>query len=155
MFGVEPGTNDGTPGQPGDRAKWNFSFYADIAPGVDYVLLYDFDPSLGTDYGELQVDFPSFINDGAYQDSQNATFNYLNDGFPGVATPPDMFDFNPNMDGTYNFRLQAFDMQGSLLDEAAIDVIVGEGGTAVPAPGVLGLLGLGLAGLRLARRRLR
>ena len=154
VFGVEPGTNNGTPGQSGDRAKWNFSFYADVVPGVaNYVLLYDFDPSLGTDYGQLNLEFFVQQDSGAIEGSQNATFTYLNDGLPPVAIPPSMFDFDADANGIYNFRIQALGLQGELLAEAAIDVIVGDGPTAVPAPAALGLLGLGLLGLGVSRRR--
>ena len=155
VFGFEPGTNNGTPGQSGDRAKWNFSFYADVVPveGINYVLLYDFDPSLGTDYGQLNLEFFVQADSGAIEGSQNATFTYLNDGLPPVAIPPSMFDFDADVNGIYNFRIQALGLQGELLAEAAIDVIVGDGPTAVPAPAALGLLGIGLLGLGVARRR--
>lgn len=132
---------------------WNFSFYADILDGVDYELLYDFDPSAGTDYGILQIDSSFFIEDGAYQNSQNPLFAYLSDGSL-INTPPATFDFDADVDGLYNLRLAAYDsLSSELLGEVAVDVIVGDGPQDVPAPAALGLLGLGVAGLSALRRR--
>lgn len=154
VFGYEAGTNNGVPGQAGNRSKWNFSFYADPIPGVSFQVLYDFDPSAATDYGQLPIEL--FLKpSGAIEDSQNATFDYLNDGVPGVVIPPSMFDFDADANGIYNFRIQALDSAtGALLTEAAIDVLVGlEPLAEVPAPAAFGLFGLGLLGLGLRRRR--
>ncbi len=146
VFGVDAGTSaDG-------RAFWNFSFYADVVTGLNYVLLYDFDPSGATDYGQLSLE-PFVKDSGAIEDSQNATFGYLSDGFAGVAIPPSMFDFDADANGLYNFRIQALDAAGTLISEAAIDVVVGDGPADVPAPAALGLLGLGVMGLAVGRRR--
>ncbi|MGB7404894.1 MAG: PEP-CTERM sorting domain-containing protein [Pacificimonas sp.] len=147
VFGVAPGADSN------GRSFWNFSFYADILPGLDYTLLYDFDPSNGTDYGELSLEFFTPNDPTTIEGSQNATFEYLNDGAPLVAIPPSMFDFDADANGIYNFRLQARDLAGALIGEAAIDVIVGNGPTDVPAPAGFALLGLGIIGLAAARRR--
>lgn len=61
--------------------------------------------------------------------------------------------FDPTVDGTYDFYLEAYGAAG-LVARSQIQVIVGQGGAAVPAPAGLGLLGLGLLGLG-ARRRSR
>ncbi|MHB9879957.1 PEP-CTERM sorting domain-containing protein [Pacificimonas sp. ICDLI1SI03] len=143
VFAVESGTTSD------DRSKWNFSYYADVLPGLNYSLLYDFDPSNGTDYGTINFLFAS----GTIEDSQNPTFAFLNDGIAPFVIAPEMFDFDADASGIYNFRFQARDANGGLVGEAAIDVIVGEGATDVPAPAAFGLLGLGLAGLGFARRR--
>lgn len=67
---------------------------------------------------------------------------------------PDWFigDFDPTIDGTYDFYLTASDSSG-VLARTSMQVIVGNGATAtVPVPAPLALFGLGLFALGFARR---
>lgn len=61
--------------------------------------------------------------------------------------------FDPNVDGTYRFFLSALDEQGTELNRTDIDIIVGAGATDIPAPASLALLGMGLVGFGIMRRR--
>ena len=140
--------NAGVAGTP-PRATWNFNFYVNdsaqtlAANGLTYQLLYDFNPGVGTDSSEMGVLSFSGTNANTIQGSENLTFNYLTLG----PNAPDG-SFNPFATGQYSFALIAFD-GGREVARSAIKVNVGE----VPEPGIFALLGLGMTGLMVARRR--
>jgi hypothetical protein len=60
--------------------------------------------------------------------------------------------FDPTVDGTYDFYLEAFDGMTSV-SKSQIQIIVGNGGAPVPAPAGIALFGLGLLGLGFAKQR--
>lgn len=138
-----------------NRALWNFSFFAETTGDTgglgdfNFVLLYDFDPGVGTDdsaHGSLDAAF--FAKpDGTLQDSQNLGFNYLASDNAGFNTAPDFTPFDPTVNGEYTFALQAFDDNNLLLGQSAIRVNVGDVAKNVPEPSSVAMLGLGLLGL--------
>jgi hypothetical protein len=135
-------------------ARWNFGWYALNMDSSYYIvdLLYDFDPAAGT--GETAHGVLSYVlppDSTPYQDSWNLGMSFLASPaiFPGGFLNPPAGSFNPNVPGEYTFALILRDyLSGQELGRTAIRVnVVPEAGATV------GLLGLGLAGLTLLRRR--
>lgn len=153
-----PGTSNNPAGTlPG--ATWNFDFYINNmmegglgGMNLTYQLLYEFDPAANTAANKMGSFSPvaaSFrtASDTA-QGSQNLAFGWMAN--PAYVTAP-AGAFDPNVNGEYSFSLIAW--SGSdVYARTDMKVQVGEA-AAVPEPGVFALLGLGLSGLALARRR--
>jgi hypothetical protein len=168
-FSATPGVNFGDPTNattPSSTlgATWNFAYYISVSGfatigdmldqhGGDIHLLYDFNPGAGTDETQLgDIDLIALLGNALFngdtlQDSQNLLFGFLSsNATTGITPPPGAFD--PNAGGEYTFALRYIDDAGSNLAQAAINV-------DLPEPGTLAVIGLGLAGLGLLRRRKR
>lgn len=164
-FFAGKGSNFGDPNNPGPSSKlgatWNFGFYVDLqggtmlgdfldASGSSIHLLYDFKPGAGTDESQLgDIDLGAVVGAAmssltTLQDSQNLLFGFL--AVPGTGITPPGGSFDPNAAGEYSFSLRLVDAAGATLGQSAINV-------DVPEPATLALIGLGLAGLGIVRRR--
>lgn len=172
-FGFAPGSSS--------TATWNFEWSINsnydnstglFLNGLSYELGIDFDAGVGTNFQSFDpINVPNAdhsigdnstaqgagteaANAGDYATligSNNLAQNSWNMEFfdgPG-------FEFDANVDGTYDFYLLARNGQGEEISRVDMQVIVGNGATEVSEPGALAMLGLGFAGLALMRRRQR
>lgn len=158
------------PGTTIPGATWSFNYFIDIAGGgqltdYNFELLYDFDPSAGTDVEDLGVlsgnslaflsgdtDAVGNINPNTtrLEGSQNLAFDFLSTSFPGFIIAPGV-PFDATAIGEYSFLLSATDLGGDLLGSSGINVNV----VPVPLPAALPFAvgGLGLLGLLSYRRK--
>lgn len=164
------GAGEGDPG----LARWNFSFYTNIAGGgsfADYQfdVRYDLDSSAGNALATLgTIDLNASIFAAAEavvpssgplalaatdtaESSQNLAFSFLTTGIPGTVTAPaPAATFDPNDLGEYTFQISVSDVtSGTLIDTVSIAV------SAVPEPtaALFGTLMAGGLGTVVARRR--
>lgn len=156
-------------GQSANTGVWSIEFSINSSfsgtgldltnPLVSYLLEIDSDPSMGTSFAAYNP--LAIFSDNAFGDNTTANGGGTAKAAPGTADFVAQNSqkgvwlipgYNPNLDGTYDFKLSAFDLQGSQLASTQIQVIAGAGGASVPDGGSMAvMLGgslLGLAGFR-------
>lgn len=151
----------GTSGMKLDDYTFVLDLDIDPTQGINF---FSFDPinAVNPQFGEVRWDHSMGDNStaqGAGVEAGNAVDYATNLGLYNLAQnswKPSWFipGFNPTLDGTYNLGLAAFDRSGAQLARTDIQIIVGQGGAAVPDSGAtFALAGLALLGLAGFRRR--
>lgn len=146
-FGVDYDPSAGT-----QFATWDV--INNPVPDVDHAILLDaangstvVSSAITGPDADPAVNYATNIANGvAAQNSWNMAF--MNGRFPGA------FQFDPNAVGTYDFYLNAYDSNNTLVASTQIQVLVG-GGAPVPEPATVTVLGLGLLGMAVRARRKR
>lgn len=171
-FGFAPGSSS--------TATWNFEWSVNtnydnstglFLDGLSYELGIDFDAGVGTNFQTFDPinvpDADHSIGDnttaqGAGVESNGTNYatligsnNLAQNSWNMEFFDNGSFPFDANVDGTYDIYLLARDGLGDEISRVDIQVIVGAGATEVAEPGILAVLGFGLAGLGLMRRRQR
>lgn len=146
--------NDSSTISPANRGSWNYDFSINVnangsgtATLSDYTftLMVDSNPGAGETWNSFD---PTLIPDNAPSGSATIAQNSENPGFAVVGIP----GYNPDIAGTYDFILSAYDLSGGLVAQTYMRVDVNGGTVSGPltvpdTANAAFLLGLGFIGL--------
>jgi PEP-CTERM motif len=135
-------------------AKWNVDYYVNGNTKLfDFVLLYDFNPSVGTPFvqhGYGFVPISANSSNATAQDSFNLGFDVLATSVPGYSVRPVYAAFDPTASGEYSFALVVL-RKGTAIEVGRSAILV----SVVPEASSYAMLMAGLAAVGLVARRRR
>jgi hypothetical protein len=168
------------PGKPSPTAVWSFEWSINsnfdgnggVLDAYTYLLEIDSNPSQATSFSgfdPINLDTGEFLDHSMGTNSTTSANDSEATNAADYATNIHTYNvaqnswqahwfltsFDPTVDGTYDFKLTAYSGTTALAS-TKMQIIVGQGGAAVPDSGTtLGLLGLSVAGLGALRRKFR
>lgn len=103
--------------------------------------------------GDLGFQASALVDDATVAANQSNSFLLFTITLTGLADGKSTFRFGPSLDFERNFVGRDFQTLNLIVGSACISVGTGSCDSDVPEPGTFALLGLGLLGLGLSRRR--
>jgi hypothetical protein len=156
VWSFEWSINSNIDGNGGDLDDYTYILGLDSDPTAA-ISMFEFDPINGLNPNFGVVVWDHAIGDNTTVNGGGVVATSVSEYADLIATnniaqnswKPHWFipGFDPTVDGTYDFSLTAFDLNGAQASSTSIQINVGAGATVVPEPSTIAIFALGIIGL--------